>query len=252
MIIQNEQQLEEMKKIGAIVANCLALTKAKARAGMSTRELDEIAAEFLKAHGAISAPISCYKFPGHTCISVEKAAAHGIPGDTILKDGDLINIDVSAHLNGFFADNGESFIVGGKGTKTKQKLIKAVREALDAAVSKAQAGALISDLGSAVETVARKHKFTIIQNLGGHGIGKTLHDEPEFIASYFDKKDKRRLKEGTCLAVEPFLSNGGDWVEEADDGWTLYQDRFYAAQKEHSIVVTKKEPIILTIPTMNF
>lgn len=252
MIIQNEKQLEAMKKIGEIVANCLALTKAKARAGMSTRELDEIAAKYLDEHGAVSAPISCYKFPGHTCISVEKAAAHGIPGDTILKDGDLLNVDVSAHLDGFFADNGESFVVGGKGSKTKQKLIKGVTEALNSAVSQARAGARISDLGTAVETVARKHKLTIIQNLGGHGIGKTLHDEPEFIPSYFDKKDKRTFKENMCVAIEPFLSNGGDWVEESKDGWTLYQDRFYAAQKEHSIVITKKEPIILTNPTKTF
>lgn len=251
MIIENDRQLQAMHRIGAIVANCLELVKARARVGMTSLELDEIAGKYLAEQGAMSAPISCYKFPGHVCISIEREAAHGIPSDRILKDGDLINVDVSAHLDGVFADNGESFILG-KGTKTKQTLCLAVKQALALAISAAKDGGLISDLGRAVESVARKKKLTIIQNLGGHGIGKTLHEFPEFIPSFYDPEDKRRFQEGMCIAVEPFISNGGTWVEESDDGWTLFQDKFYAAQKEHTIMVSKTQPIVFTRPTKSF
>ncbi|SMF72413.1 type I methionyl aminopeptidase [Pseudobacteriovorax antillogorgiicola] len=252
MVIENEKQLKAMEKIGAIVANCLQLAKAKARPGMTTKELDAIAGAYLDKHGAVSAPISCYKFPGHVCISVEKEAAHGIPGDRVLQAGDLINVDVSAHLDGYFADNGESFIIGGHGGKVKNKLCKTIKNVLDQAILQARAGVRIAEVGRTVEQLAQQSNLTVIRNLGGHGIGKTLHENPEFIASYFDRKDHRRFKEGMCVAIEPFLSNGGDWVEESSDGWTLYQDRYYAVQKEHTIMITKGKPVVLTQPTENF
>ena len=251
MIIENDKQLQSMKKIGEIVANCLQLLKVKAQPGMTTKELDEIAGKYLAEFGAVSAPISCYKFPGHTCISVNNESAHGIPGDKVLQDGDLINIDVSAQLDGFFGDNGESFVLG-KGTKIKNKLCRVVKDALDVAIANAVAGRNINELGRAVQQVAKKNKLTVIENLGGHGIGKTLHDQPDFIPSFFDPDDSRKFKENCCVAIEPFVSNGGNWVDEADDCWTLYLDKHLSAQKEHSVVITKKKPIILTIPTKTF
>lgn len=251
MKIKNEKQLQAMHKIGEIVANCLEYMKASAKPGMTTLELDQLGGAFLKEHGAISAPMSCYKFPGFTCISVEKAAAHGIPGDRVLKEGDLINIDVSAHLEGYFADNGESFIIG-KGNKTKTKLCKLIRKALPLALEQIQDKKKISSIGLALENLAKQEKVTIIENLGGHGVGKTLHEKPEFVPSYFDHKDKRTFEEHSCIAIEPFLSNGGTWVETSKDGWTLYLDHHYAVQKEHTIMVTKKNPVIFTTPSRSF
>jgi methionyl aminopeptidase len=251
MTIETGSQFESMGVIGAIVANCLEYMKSKAKPGMTTRELDELGERFLEKVGAHSAPKSTYDFPGATCISVEKQAAHGIPGDYVLKDGDLVNIDVSAEKDGFYADNGESFVVG-KGNKIKLRLVNAVGKALMLGIGEARADRQISCVGGAVETFAKKNGFTVIRNLGGHGVGKSLHEEPEFIASFHNKRDRRLFKANQVVAIEPFLSNGASTVKEAKDGWTLYHDKFYSVQKEHTIMITKKEAHIFTIPTKNF
>ena len=251
MSIDTLEQFENMKKIGRIVANCLEYLKAKATPGMTTLELDFLAQKFLTNAGAISAPKSVYQFPGQTCISVEKAVAHGIPNETILKDGDLINIDVSAHLNGYFADNGESFIVG-KPNALKIKLCETVKKCLLVAIDNIKDGVLIRSVGKKIEQIASDNNLTIIKNLGGHGVGRSLHEEPKFIPSYFDLNDKRKFKEKQVIAIEPFVSNGADWILEAKDGWTLYHSHFYTAQKEHTLMVTKKKPFIFTIPDQSY
>lgn len=257
MSIDQPEQFEKMKEIGAIVANCLEYLKSKAKPGITTLELDLLAAKFLEQHGAQSAPMSVYKFPGHVCISLEKEAAHGIPNERVLKAGDLINIDVSAHKEGLFADNGESFVVAGKTSEDselllKNKLCHAVRIALDEGIQAAKAGGKIANIGRAVERVANKHQLTIIENLGGHGVGLSLHEKPEFIAGHYNKRDKRIFTENLVVAIEPFLSHGARWVEEGSDGWTLYHPDFYSAQKEHTIMITKDRPFIFTRPTKNY
>ena len=251
MTIDTQNQFEGMSAIGEIVANCLEFMKASAKPGMTTQELDHLGEEFLKNAGATSAPKSIYNFPGTTCISVEKEAAHGIPSDRVLKTGDLINIDVSAAKDGFFADNGESFLMG-KGSKTKRRLLAAVHEALMLAISEVKSGREISCVGRVVEEFAKKKNFTVIRNLGGHGVGRSLHEEPEFIGSFYNKRDRRQFKNNQVVAIEPFLSNGADYVEEADDGWTLFHSRFYSVQKEHTIMVTEGKPHIFTVPTRSY
>ena len=251
MTIETEQQFNAMKEIGAIVANCLAFLKSIAKPGMTTLELDDAAGKFLAKEGAESAPKTVYNFPGHTCISVERDAAHGIPGERALQVGDLINIDVSAHKNGYFADNGESFIIG-KGSKSKTKLCRAVKQALNEAIAAAQADQLISNVGRAVESYASSQKMTVIRNLGGHGVGRSLHETPKFIPSFYDKKDQRVFTANQVVAIEPFLSNGGVEVDQAEDGWTLYLDHHYAAQKEHTIMITKHQPVIFTQQTKHY
>lgn len=250
MSIDSQQQFESMKEIGRIVANCLELLKLRARVGMTTLELDEIAAKYLAHHGAISAPKACYNFPGTVCISHEKAAAHGIPDQTVLRNGDLINIDVSASLNGFFADNGESFVIGKH--EQKQQLCRVVKIALHRALKKIRSNRPINIIGQEVEKVARAHNLSIIQNLCGHGVGNSLHEAPDFIPSYYDKRDKRRLSQNMVIAVEPFLSNGATWIEQANDGWTLYHPHFYCVQKEHTVMVTQNGSFIFTQPTGDF
>ena len=217
-----------------------------AKPGMTTLELDEMGKSHLEKFGAKSAPKVTYNFPGYTCISVNEAIAHGIPGPYIIKEGDLINIDVSAELDGYYADTGGSFVVG-NASPLQKKVMKATREALSAAISVATAGAPLNLIGKAIETVARKYDLKIILDLGSHGVGRALHEEPGFIAPYFDRSDRRILHEGQVITIEPFLSSKSNHVEEASDGWTLSTEKGnVAAQYEHSMIITKHRPIILT------
>lgn len=246
MIIRNEQDLEGLRKIGRIVALAREEMKQQAKPGMTTQELDLIGKRVLDEHGAVSAPQKEYNFPGFTCISVNEEVAHGIPGDRVLQDGDLVNIDISAALDGYYADTGVSFVIG-TGDEQKERLCQAVQDAFWAAMKKTKAGAKKNQIGRAVINEARKNGFTVIENLTGHGIGLSLHEAPEHILNYFDPMDNMLLKDGHVLAIEPFVSAGANHIVEAGDGWTFVTpDKSLVAQYEHTIVVTKGEPIILT------
>ena len=247
MTIDTEEDLRALERIGRIVANCLQTMGRSIEPGMTTRELDEVGAAYLNRFEAHSAPRLIYKFPGTTCISVNNEVAHGIPGARQIKAGDLVNIDVSAELNGYFGDTGGSFIVPPE-TKMKRHLCDATRRALETAMVAARSGQPLNSIGRAIESTAKHHNLTIIRNLGSHGVGRSLHEEPEFIAPYFDAKDKRVLREGMVITIEPFLSTGAHMIEEAEDGWTLYTDpKFLSAQYEHTMVITKGKPLIMTL-----
>lgn len=245
-MIATDSDLEGLRKIGRIVARCLKLMTEKAEPGMTTLELDNIGRAYLELHGAQSAPILTYKFPGATCISVEDEAAHGIPGPRVLHKGDLVNVDVSAELGGYFADTGGSFIIPPI-SAVKQQLCDVARAALKAAIAKATAGAAINQIGLAIETEAKRHGLTVIRNLCSHGVGRALHEEPDQILGYYDKRDKRILKVGTVMTIEPFISNGADVVEDKGDDWTLITPMHLTAQYEHTMVITKSAPLIMTL-----
>lgn len=246
MTVESEQDLKHLKAIGRICAETLRKMMAAAKAGMSTRELDEIGRKHLESVGAHSAPEVTYKFPGATCISVAPVIAHGIPGDYVLKEGDLIHIDVSAEKDGYYADTGASMQIGGE-TKQVAHLLESTRAALKKALSAAKAGALISELGKAMHGEAHKYGYNTIGELASHGIGRKLHDYPSDVVNFFNPGDKRTLSEGLVLAVEPFLTPGTGRITEERDGWSLRTiDRTIAAQFEHTIVITKGKPIVLT------
>lgn len=248
MSIESEQDLLALQKIGRIVANCLQVMGRALEPGMTTRDLDEIGGKYLEFHGATSAPKLTYNFPGSTCISVNEQAAHGIPGDKALAAADLVNIDVSAELNGYFADTGGSFIIPPE-SNLKRNLCLATKRALELAIEQAQAGKLLSGIGRAIETHARKNNLTVIRNLGSHGVGRALHEEPGFIPGYYDPKDKRVLSENLVITIEPFLSTGAHEVFDTDDGWTLTTSKKHlTAQYEHTMVITKGRPLIMTLP----
>lgn len=249
MSIENDNDLKALRMIGKIVAQCLQFMSKNLEPGITTLELDELGRCFLEKHGAKSAPKLVYNFPGTTCISVNEEAAHGIPSaSTILKAGDLVNIDVSAELNGYFADTGGSFIIPPE-TTLKQKLCMAAQSALHLAMNEAKANARLNRIGYAVEQEARRHGFTVIENIGSHGVGRALHEEPDFIPNYFDPKDKRILKEGQVITIEPFVSSGGTEVFDTGDGWTLAtHPGIFTAQFEHTMVITKDKPLIMTLP----
>jgi methionyl aminopeptidase len=247
MSIETEYDLISLRKIGKIVAGCLQFMGKHLEPGITTQEVDDLGKKFLEQHGARSAPQLVYDFPGATCISVNEQTCHGIPGEKKLQAGDLINIDVSAELNGYFADTGGSFIIPPE-TKIKRLVCDIAKKALANAMLEATAGANINRIGYAVENEARKHGLTVIENIGSHGVGRSLHEEPGFIANYFDPKDKRILKEGQVITIEPFVSSGGRQALETGDGWTLATKKgIFTAQYEHTMVITKSHPIILTL-----
>lgn len=248
MIVKTEADLEGLKKIGKVVANCLQYMSRKMEPGMTTKELDELGGKFLELHGARSGPMLTYNFPGYNCISLNHEVAHGVPSNKKIQKGDLINIDVSAELNGYYADNGGSFLVP-PGTKEQQRLLDVTRQALNAAIAAVKAKELINVIGYNIEKVAKENGFTVIENLGSHGVGRGLHEEPKFIAGYYDKKDMRKLKEGQVITIEPFVSTGARFVDEEPDNWTLVAGREHrTAQFEHTMVVLKDRALIVTIP----
>lgn len=246
MIVTHESERAALQDIGKIVAQVLQRMGEALEPGMTTRELDALGLQWLTEAGARSAPQVMYKFPGATCISVNHQVAHGIPGDYVIQAGDMVNIDVSAEKNGFFGDTGTSFCVG-KPTPSQARLLQAGRDILALAMEVATAGAKINEIGRVISQESRERGYTFIRNLGSHGVGLSLHEAPKFIAPYYDRQDKRRLKEGMVITIEPFISNGAHQVEEADDGWTLYTaKRFQTVQFEHSMLITKQRPLILT------
>jgi len=246
MSITNEPELAGMKKVSEAVACTLKEMSDYAQPGMTTKELDSYGAKILEGFGAKSAPFVTYGFPGWTCISVDNEFCHGIPSDRILKEGDLINIDVSAELDGFWSDNGGSFVLG-EDINHHQKLIDASKEILHKAIFNIKGGVRISDIGLLIETEAKKRGYKVIKNLTGHGIGRSLHEEPFEIANFRDRYNQTRFKRNSVVAIETFISTSSTYAETIDDGWTMVGNKGgFMAQHEHTIVVTDGKPIILT------
>jgi len=246
MSISKESDLLGMQRASEAVAYTLKKMTQYAQPGMTTKELDEFGAKILKEFGAKSAPHSTYGFPGWTCISVNSEFCHGIPSKRKLKEGDLINIDVSAELNGFWADNGGSFVLG-QDINQHQKLVDASKEILVKAISNIKGGVKIADIGHLMETEAKKRGFKVIRNLAGHGIGRGLHEQPDELLNYKNKYDHRRFKKNSVVAIETFISTTSSYADQLSDGWTMVGNKGgFMAQHEHTIVVTDKAPIILT------
>lgn len=247
MSINSEKDLEGLRRIGRIVARCLQLMQSKLELGITTAELDLIGGQYLESHGARSAPKLTYNFPGFTCISVNEEAAHGIPGNKVLKAGDLVNIDVSAELDGYFADTGGSAIIPPE-SKLHLQICAVAKKALENAMLEARAGARLNRIGHAIEKEARANGFTVIENIGSHGVGRALHEEPDFIPGYYDKRDTRILRENQVITIEPFISSGAREVYDNGDGWTLITNPgVFTAQYEHTMVITKGKPLIMTL-----
>ncbi|MCP5059354.1 MAG: type I methionyl aminopeptidase [bacterium] len=249
MSIGDETDVRGLKTIGRIVARCLREMGQALEPGIRTSELDEIGATFLARHDAESAPQFTYGFPGATCISVNEVVAHGIPGELVIRAGDLVHIDVSARSRaGYFSDTGASFPVS-PFSKRDQRLCVTAKMALREGIKAARPGARIGRIGRAFEKTARRAGFATIRNLCSHGVGRSLHEEPTEILGYDEPSDRRRLEEGQVLAIEPFVTDGTPWVEEGDDGWSLLTDPGRrAAQFEHTVILTRDKPLVVTLP----
>jgi methionyl aminopeptidase len=251
VIVSSDDELGKLREIGKICANTIQVMAKAMEPGMTTRELDGIGRRYLESHGAQSAPEFCYDFPGATCISINEEVAHGIPGDRVIAAGDLINIDVSALKDGYFGDTGASFGIEPVANKT-QRLLRDGKRALSAGLTQVKSGARYAAIGESVGRFAKKNGYTLIRNLASHGVGLSLHDEPEEIATWPDRREKRLMKEGQVFTVEPFLSFGATFADDGDnedDTWTLYSlPRALTVQFEHTVVASRNGPIILTLP----
>ncbi|MBR0554682.1 type I methionyl aminopeptidase [Ciceribacter sp. L1K23] len=247
MIVSTDEELLRLKEIGRLCGIAIKTMSEALEPGITTRELDLIGRKVLEDSDARSAPELCYQFPGATCISVNEEVAHGIPGDRIIKAGDLVNIDVSAEKNGYFADAGASFIVP-PGTAKLDRLVRDGKRALWVGLNQVKTGAKMASIGNAIGTFAKKNRYTLIQNLASHGVGHSLHEEPKELSTWPDPDETRIMEEGLVFTIEPFLSLGGVWAEDGDDPWTLYAEpKAPTVQFEHTVVVTKNGPVIVTL-----
>ncbi len=247
MTVESQKDIDGILNAGRVVARVRDAMLAAVEPGMTTAELDKFGAELLARYGANSAPQVTYDFPGATCISVNEEAAHGIPGARVIRAGDIVNVDVSAELDGYYADTGGTTVVPPVAAD-KARLCHATQQALKNALAQATDGAAINQIGKAIETTAKKYGFKTIRNLAGHGIGRSLHEEPTGIVSYYNHHDRRKLKAGQVIAIEPFLSTRSTRVAEADDGWTLLgHPASRSAQFEHTLIITRGAPIVATL-----
>lgn len=236
-----------MIKASEAVAFTLKEMKLYAQPGMTTKQLDDYGASLLAQLGARSAPQLAYGFPGCTCISVNNEFCHGIPSvHRRLQEGDLINIDVSVERDGFWSDNGCSFVLG-RDIHQHQNLVDASKEILHKAIYQIKGGVRIADIGHLVETEARKRGYKVIRNLTGHGIGRCLHEEPAEIANFRDPSNRARFKKNAVVAIETLIATTSTYAKTLPDGWTLVGNRGgFMAQHEHTIVVTDGHPVVLT------
>ena len=215
------------------------------RPGVTTAELDEVGADVMRQEGAQSAPALVYKFPGANCISLNDEAVHGIPSQRALHEGDLLKLDVTVEKNGFMADAAITVPVGNV-TKERQRLMACAERAFTKAMLVARAGFRVSEIGRVIEREVRRSGFSIIRDLGGHGIGRTIHEEPR-VPNYADPEASQILTEGLVITVEPIIAAGSGRSVTAKDGWTIVTaDHQPSAHYEHTLVITKGAPLVLT------
>jgi methionyl aminopeptidase len=245
MSIETPEELEALRAAGRVVAEAIRAMRSRTRPGVTTLELDQVGARVFARAGARSGPQLDYGFPGTNCISVNDEAVHGVPGERVLQDGDLVKLDVTAELDGFYADACVSVPVGKSSTSTA-RLSEASRQALDQALKVARAGVPINAVGRTVEATVKGHGYSVCHDLMGHGIGRRIHEPPN-VPNYHHPRFTQPLTAGLVITIEPIIAAGAGEVRDAGDGWTYKtRDGSYAAHSEHTIVITGGDPIVLT------
>jgi methionyl aminopeptidase len=245
MSINSPEQFEKLRACGMIVGKALRAMAAAVRSGATTAELCEVGSRVLGAHGARSSPPMVYGFPGDVCISVNDEVVHGIPGDRVIQPGDLVKLDLTAEKDGYHTDSAVSVEVQ-PGNRQARGLAHCAERAFRQALQVARAGNRTKDIGRAVEREVRRRGFHVIKELGGHGIGRTIH-EPPSVPNYADFSAQHELTEGLVITIEPIIAAGAGNISLEKDGWTYRtSDGSFSAHYEHTIVITHGEPILLT------
>jgi methionyl aminopeptidase len=245
MSINGPEEWAGMRAAGTVVSRMLDAMKNAVRPGITTAELDEVGAGVMKQHGARSAPTLVYNFPGVNCISLNEEAVHGIPGKRALQPGDLVKLDVTIEKDGFMADAAITVPVG-EVDDERMRLIACAERAFAKAMLVARAGFRVSEIGRVIEREVRRSGFSVLRDLGGHGIGRTIHEEPR-VPNYADPEATQILTEGLVITVEPIIAAGSGRSFVAPDKWTIVTaDRRPSAHYEHTLVITKGTPLLLT------
>ena len=245
MSINGPEELQGMRAAGRVVRQMIEAMARAVQPGVSTAQLDKVGAEVMQQQGAKSAPALVYQFPGTSCISLNDEAVHGIPNDRVVREGDLVKLDVTVEKDGFMADAAVTVPVGTV-PEESHRLIACAERAFTKAMLVARAGFRVSEIGRVVEREVRRSGFSVIRDLGGHGIGRTIHEEPR-VPNYPDPAASQILTEGLVITVEPIIAAGSGRSILAKDGWTVRTaDGRPSAHYEHTLVITKGEPILLT------
>ena len=245
MSIQSEQDFVALSRIGRIVGLTLREMERALEPGITTLELDRVGERFLGRHGARSAPRLFKNFPGANCISVNDEAVHGVPGERVLRPGDLVKLDVTGELDGYVADACVSVTIPPQSDR-KRRIAETAERAFHQGAAAARAGRPIYEIGRAVEGEVRRGGFTVLRELHSHGVGRDIHEDPS-IPMYYDRRANQLLREGMVVTIEPIIAAGAHKVRTCPDGWTLRtSDGSVSAHYEHTVVITKGKPILIT------
>ncbi len=246
ILIKSDSEIELMYESGQITGGALALAEESIRPGMTTGELDSLIEKYIRSHGARPSFKNYNGFPASACISVNEVIVHGIPGDRVLKDGDIVSVDVGSYYKGYHSDAARTFAVGNV-TEEAKKLIEVTKQSFFEGIKAAYPGMRIGDIGSRVQAYAESFGYGVVRDMVGHGIGRALHEAPD--VPNFGKEGRGiRLLEGMCIAVEPMINEGTYELKTLSDGWTTVTlDGKLSAHYENTLAITKDGPRILTL-----
>ncbi|MGD0615670.1 MAG: type I methionyl aminopeptidase [Verrucomicrobiota bacterium] len=247
ILLKSERDLEAMRPACAIAGTVLDEVAALVKPGVTTEQVDRFAAERIRSYGAKSAFLGYRKYPCHICISVNEQVVHGLAGTRVLQLGDIVSLDVGVVYKGFVGDTAKTVAVGGCGVLA-QKLMDVTEKSLHEGVGQAVPGKRVADISRAVQDYVESNGFSIVREFVGHGVGRSMHEEPE-VPNFVDGKASPRLRPGMTLAIEPMVNAGAPGVKILNDGWTVVtQDGSLSAHFEHTVLITEGEPEILTWP----
>jgi methionyl aminopeptidase len=246
MTASSEIDLKGLRRVGQLVAHTIAHMRSQVRPGITTAELDAVGERFARAAGARSAPQLAYDFPGFNCLSVNEEIVHGVPGARVLREGDVVKLDVTLELDGYMADSAVTVVIPPVSDEARH-LQRAARIAFNQGIAVARAGQSLREVGRAVEAAAHREGAVVVRELTGHGIGRRIH-EPPSVPNWADPEARTVLTEGLVIAIEPMLTSVPVRIVEEADGWTLRtHNRVLAVHHEHTIVIRRGAPLVLTL-----
>ncbi len=247
IILKSERDLELMRPACVVAGQVLEDVAAFIRPGVTTRQVDEYAATCIKSYGGKSAFLGYRKYPCHTCISVNDEVVHGLANERQLRFGDIVSVDCGVIYKGFIGDNARTVAVGGCGVAA-QRLMDVTQQALSEGIAAAVNGNRVSDISRVIQDYVEGNGFSVVREFVGHGVGRTMHEEPQ-VPNFVDSKCNQKLRPGMTLAIEPMVNIGQPGVKILNDGWTVVtQDGSLSAHFEHTVLITEGEPEILTWP----
>ena len=247
VILKPASAIKKMREAGRLSALALKVGGEAVRPGVTTAEIDKAIYDFIMSQGATPSFLNLYGFPASACISVNDELIHGIPGNRVIKEGDIVSIDVGACLDGYHGDNAATFVAG-TASEEAQKLLDVTKQSLFKGIEAAVVGNRIGDISNAVQTYCEERGYSVVREFVGHGIGRSVHEDPE-VPNFGAAGHGPRLVNGMCIAIEPMINAGTRFVSTDSNGWTVRtKDGKLSAHFEHTIAITDNGPIILTDP----